>query len=181
MDPGFDEAASLGYTTAMKDPAVDYFPLVAGRTLHYEVDRGGEVGRLAVEVLAVEQALGVTTARCRATETRSGDARVSEFEVVKDSSWVRVDGRQEFPLPPRPGVRWDAPPLACEVAGLDADVEVPAGAFAGCLKVSYLVAGGDAGCGDRYYAPGVGLVREDCSEESDPFELRLVCLDPPSP
>jgi len=60
---------------------------------------------------------------------------------------------------------------------LDAVTTVPAGTFRDCLKVSYLIAGGDAGYGERYYAPSIGFVREVCADESDPYEhvlLRVV-------
>ena len=55
----------------------------------------------------------------------------------------------------------------------NASAETPAGRFSGCLRVGYLIAAGDAGCGERFYAPGLGLVRETCADEADPFELVL--------
>jgi hypothetical protein len=42
--------------------------------------------------------------------------------------------------------------------------------------VSYLIAAGDGGCGERLYAPGVGLARELCGDEADPFEVLLTAF-----
>jgi hypothetical protein len=42
--------------------------------------------------------------------------------------------------------------------------------------VVYAIAGGDGGSGERLYAPGVGLVRETCHDEADPWEARLTAL-----
>lgn len=150
--------------------------MVAGSALEYALSRAQGEGRLVVEVLSVAQGPKGPEARCRRTETIGAESSRSEFTVTKDSSWVRVDGQKELPCRPAVGMRWEAHAVSFMVEGLDAEVRVPAGEFAGCLKVSYLVAAGDAGSGERFYAPGVGLVREECAEESDPFEAGLARL-----
>jgi hypothetical protein len=42
-----------------------------------------------------------------------------------------------------------------------------------------LIAGGDAGSGRRFYAPGIGLVREDHLDEASPWSRILVAYDVP--
>ena len=165
----------------MKLEAPDFFPLVAGAVFEFEVDRAGSREGLTVEVLSVEVSGGLTKAACRRTETRPGENRARDFEATSDGLWVRVDGEKELPCVPEAGMKGDAPPVSSRVSELGAVVSVPAGSFSGCLKVSYLVAAGDAGSGERFYAPGVGLVREDCAEESEPFESRLVRYSIPGP
>ena len=72
------------------------------------------------------------------------------------------------------GRKWRHYPNEYRISAFDAVTTVPAGTFKKCMKVSYLIAGGDGGVGERYYAPGVGLVRENCMDEGDPFEIELV-------
>jgi len=54
------------------------------------------------------------------------------------------------------------------------EVETPAGKFTGCLRVAYLIAEGDGGSGERFYAPGVGLVKAVDNDEGEPLSLQLV-------
>lgn len=149
----------------------EYFPLQAGRFWEYEAESSRGRRRVRVELTSVEADGGTTRAAGR---SRVGDGAWLEFSVVEDAASVRVEGVVEFPLPPLVGAAWDAAGDALRVASVRARAEVPAGAFAGCLRVVVLIAGGDAGTGERLYAPGVGLVRETLSDEGDPSERVLV-------
>ncbi|MBI5622214.1 MAG: hypothetical protein HY924_00400 [Elusimicrobia bacterium] len=158
----------------MRSERPDYFPLEAGSVFEFEVERDGGVGRQILEVVSVEAAGGTVQALFRRTDGPAEDRQTVEYGVTRDPSWVRVEGELELPCSPAPGMSWNAAPLSMKVSEVGAEVRVPAGTFQGCVRVSYLVAGGDAGSGERFYAPGVGLVCEECSEEASPFTSRLV-------
>ncbi|MBI3297350.1 MAG: hypothetical protein HYZ75_04240 [Elusimicrobia bacterium] len=149
----------------------DYFPLEAGRFWTYEVEtpRGRKVIR--VEVVSAESFAGSTRAACR---SRVDERPWLDFSVVADASSVRVEGVVELPEPPAVGASWATANEALRIADDDAVVETPAGRFEGCLRVVVLIAGGDAGSGERFYAPGLGLVREALSDEAEPSEKSLL-------
>ena len=152
----------------MSEP--DFLPLSPGLRLEYEVRRAGGRLTLVVEHAAAAGA-GVIVRRTWTAEDAAAETETVRAERRADG--VYFDGELALPLPPRPGAAWSCPPRAYRVDALDAAAETPAGKFSGCLSVSYLIAAGDGGGGERLYAPGVGLVRELCGDEADPFE---VCL-----
>lgn len=147
----------------------DYYPLIAGLFLEYKTS----AGTLKMEVLGVSQAGGAMEARCRQTTDDHGNAEETELIIKKESSGVYANGVKELPLPPILGSRWIVAPNDYEISALDAEVTVGAGAFKNCLKVSYRIGAGDGGGGEKFYAPGVGLVFENCRDESSPFEMSL--------
>jgi len=153
--------------------APDFLPLSPGRRLEYEVARAGETRRLVVEHLA-GGAGGVTLRRTWTGADGRAETEDARAELRADG--VYVDGALALPLPPRAGASWSLPPRRFRVESLSAAASTPAGEFAGCLRVGYLIAEGDGGSGERLYAPGVGLVREVCSDEADPFEVRLTAF-----
>jgi hypothetical protein len=151
----------------------DYLPLAPGMRLEYEVRRAGETQGLVVEHAAAAGA-GVIVRR---TWTRADGAAESETSrAERRADGVYFDGELALPLPARPGAAWSRPPRSYRVDALDAAAETPPGDFSGCLRVGYLIAAGDGGCGERLYAPGVGLVRELCGDEADPYEVRLTAF-----
>jgi len=151
----------------MSEP--DYLPLSPGLRLEYRVRRAQGTRSLTVEHLAA--AGGVLVRRTWTAPDGSTESETSRGERRADG--VYDDGERVLPLPARPGAAWSRPPRAYRVESQGAAVSAPAGDFSGCLRVTYLIAAGDAGCGERLYAPGVGLVRETCSDEADPFEILL--------
>ncbi len=165
----------------MRGAAPDYFPLVKGSTLEYRSRNAESTGLIKVEVLEVAERQNVTRALCRRSTVWGSRLNVSEYTVVRDRTGVYAEKERELPLPIALGRKWRHYPNEYRVAALDAITSVPAGTFRGCLKVSYLIGGGDAGVGERYYAPGVGLVRENCMDEADPFEIELVRKTGPLP
>ena len=164
----------------------DYFPLRTGLKLHYRhKDATGKVGKMAFEVIHADEQGGVTTATC----VRIFDGRPSpEYVMVNDpvKGWLTSTAwGKEFPLPPVVGKEWNKQPDLYKVEALDAEIETPAGKFTNCLKVVRLVAGGDAGFEERYYAEDVGLVYVMSNDEADPYELaltkkpvRIIGIDP---
>lgn len=153
----------------------DYFPLVEGAVREYALENSSGAGRFKVEVLGVETKGGVTTAKCRRTLNLPGEpGRIVAFTVMKDASGVHEDGAFEFKNPVTVGTEWVRPPRRFWIEALDAEVETPAGKFTGCLRVAYLIAEGDGGSGERFYAPGVGLVKAVDNDEGEPLSLQLV-------
>lgn len=160
----------------------DYFPLKAGRALEYEARVPDGRGSVLVEILAVDSTRGRLQARCRRTARWPGETpSTSEFDAVVDADAARSGGAVEFPLPGVVGQKWSAYPREYEIESLDGAVETPSGRYTGCIVVRYMIAGGDAGYGRRYFAPGVGFVHESCADEADPFELSLSRVQEPQP
>jgi hypothetical protein len=155
----------------------DFFPLRAGRVLEYETRDADGRGSVLVEVLSVDARLGRVEARCR----RTAGGRSGEFLAVVDADAARTDGDVEFPLPGVVGQAWTRHPRRYEIESLSGIVDTPSGRYENCIVVRYLIAGGDAGFGRRYYAPDVGFVHEACADEADPFQISLARVQEPRP
>lgn len=153
--------------------ALDYCPLAQGAVREYASSDAQVQGAFTVEVLSVAAAGGVMTAHVRKT-VHSEPPRVVEYEVVKDAARVRSDGFTKFTLPIELGAEWIVSPRRYWIEALDAVVETPAGKFKGCMRVAHLIAEGDGGSGERYYAPGVGLVKVVEKDEGEPFTHELI-------
>ena len=155
----------------MSEP--DFLPLSPGLRLEYEVRRAGETRALVVEHSA---AAGPGVIVRRTWTAADGHAQTETSRAERRADGVYFDGELALPSPARPGASWSRPPRAYRVDVLDAEAVTPAGKFSGCLRVAYLIAAGDGGAGERLYAPGIGLVRELCGDEADPFEVRLTAF-----
>ena len=153
----------------------DFFPLVKGAERRYATSSARGWGFLTLEVLSVETAGDQTAAQCRKT-VQPGDAppTVEEFEALKNAAEVRSGDGIEFKFPLAKGTEWIVSPRRYWIEALDDAVETPAGRFTGCLRVAYLIAEGDGGSGERWYAPGVGLVKIVENDEGDPYTHELI-------
>ncbi|MBI3552615.1 MAG: hypothetical protein HY077_08850 [Elusimicrobia bacterium] len=156
--------------------ARDYYPLRPGLVLNYRTRNASGSGLMTVEVVKVGRSGAIFNARCRRTTKWGAEKSQEEYEVLKDSTGVYIGSAPEFPLPPRVGRTWDLYPKEYRIEDVAATAKVPAGTFRNCLKISYLIGGGDGGFGERWYAPGVGFVRETCDDETDPFEHTLLSV-----
>lgn len=165
----------------MSKAAADYFPLQPGLVLEYRTKDSSSQGRVIIEVVSVSKKPKTTQALLRRITEWGGPAKTLEYPVLRDTSGVYTDGEKEFPFPLTLGRKWSRRPNEYTVDALDAVVKVPAGTFRGCLRVSYLIGGGDAGSGERYYAPGIGFVYEACADEIDPYEFALTASRRPGP
>lgn len=153
---------------------VDYFPLSPGRVMAYATRSPQGRGVSRFKVLRLETAPGRVEARCeRFTQWAEEPPQVELASVTVDRQAVRVDGEVEYKFPVVTGVSWDRHPRRYEITSLDVEARTDGGVFAGCLEVTYTIAGGDAGFGRRLYAPNVGFVYESSADETDPYEIRL--------
>lgn len=160
----------------------DYFPLIPGLILDYEGEEIGEpTSTSKFEILNVTKKWPTPRiyAQCRNTWAHGGDTGSRDIEIVKriddiDHQGIFEGGRLLLPLPLKIGYSWAEYPLQFTVDSFDATTVVPAGEFRHCLYIKYLIAGGDAGWGRRFYAPGIGLVREDYSGEASGWSRILI-------
>lgn len=153
----------------------DYFPLVKGAVREYATESSAGAGTYIVEVLEVAKKGDAVTAKCRRTVRLPGEPEtVAEFTVTSDAAGVRDGDDIEFNHPVKVGTEWISSPRRTWIESLDAAVETPAGKFAGCMRVAYLIAEGDGGSGERFYAPGVGLVKVVDNDEGEPLSFALV-------
>lgn len=155
--------------------AHDYFPLAKGAVREYAVVNASGKGTFKIEVLTLSTDGPKTVAECRrVTILNGGPAQVTLHTIIRDSSEIRVDGVTEFKLPVKTGLEWILSPRRYWIEALDALMSTPAGTFKKCLRVAYLIAEGDGGSGERYYAPGVGLVKVVENDEAEPFTHELI-------
>lgn len=153
----------------------DFFPLVKGVVRDYETESSEGEGSFTIEILDVTSKGGVKTAKCRRTmKPPKGPKTVTEYEVTSDASGVRAGDAVEFNAPVKVGTEWIVSPRKYWIESLEAEVETPAGKYAGCMRVAYLIAEGDGGSGERFYAPGVGLVKAVDNDEAEPSRFELV-------
>lgn len=153
----------------------DFFPLVKGAVRDYKTESSEGEGSLTIEVLDVTGKGEVKTAKCRSTmRPPKNPPVIAEYDVTSDASGVRSGDAVEFNAPVKVGTEWIIPPHKYWIESLEAEVETPAGKFSGCMRVAYLIAGGDGGSGERFYAPGVGLVKVLDNDEAEPSGFALV-------
>jgi hypothetical protein len=166
----------------------DYFPLLKGLRLEYE-HTGSEfegTEKIVIEILSIKKQGNMVVAQTKMTVELKGKTKVLEYKIHRTPNWISTDngivigGRKEFPLPPTIEKKWDDRIYSCTIDSLTEQLSVPAGQFKNCLKVSMLIAGGDAGSGVRYYAPDIGYIYEEYSGEERGDEVRLVSIKQPS-
>ena len=149
----------------------DYFPLVEGIVLEYRTKSASGAGGYRFEVVSAASEGGATRAHCRRTPLAGGEP--ADLTALRNERGVYLGQALELPLPLEAGREWSRGAQAYRVASLDAVKTVPAGTFRGCLRVAYLIAGGDGGSGEKFYAPGVGLVSDLCAAEDETSETVL--------
>lgn len=149
----------------------DYFPLSEGLVLEYRTRSSSAAGGYRFEVVSAATEGGTTRAHCRRTALPVG--MPADLTITKDARGVFLGEDLELPLPPERGRQWSRAPITYRIDSLQAVKTVPAGTFRGCLRVAYLIAGGDGGSGERFYAPGVGLICDLRAEEDETSETVL--------
>ncbi len=155
---------------------MNWIDVSEGLRLEYRTLSASGESEVSLEILEVRREGAATIARVRRAWRGAGGTGSSEERLELREDGCFRDGGLELPSSPAPGARWARPPREYFVEGLDGAVETPAGRFSGCLRVGYLIAAGDAGSGERLYAPGVGLVYEKCSAEAEPYSTKIVAV-----
>jgi hypothetical protein len=154
--------------------AKDYFPLKKGLVLEYSSNSPEAASTFKDEIIAVVTKDGKTTATVRKTiEAPGKPPEVKEHKVIRDAKGIYEYGEKQLPLPINLDKTWVISPREYKITSLTETVTVPAGTFKDCLRVSYLIAGGDGGSGEIDYAAGVGNIRHRCDDEGEPFEYVL--------
>lgn len=164
-------------------PELDYFPFIAGLKLYYaSVSYSAmvpSVVRLFRTVASVARDDGGTTAVI--TDQWGADPAKS-YPLRLDAAGLWDSRTLLFPLPLKVGASWEADAVRfpmCSVASLKAKASTLWGDYANCLQVDF--GDEDTGSGSRFYAPGVGLVREQFGGEGDPWALVLLDVQMPRP
>ncbi|MFA5162540.1 MAG: hypothetical protein WC421_09860 [Elusimicrobiales bacterium] len=147
----------------------DFFPfkLAARYVYNFRSSELDGPAVVSVTVLKIAKAGRNTAAHIRMTTEYRGDFADILYTVKKTSKAVIagdgivMGGRTEFPLPPAKGKSWSESGDESAIAALDDRVSIPAGTFSGCMRVETKLE--NSGSARRWYAPGAGLVREECS------------------
>jgi hypothetical protein len=162
---------------------LDYAPLAKGLTLFYAlVDHDAPEPRVRRLIWTVEEAGEASGARVARVSLRWDERPKILAEVRASAEGVWTDGALDLKLPPVENDEWraegDAHPLRRVLSlgstgrGLERD-------YHGCLEVG--LTNEDTDSGRRWYAPGVGLVREDWTGESRNSTLALIRFSAPRP
>ncbi|MFH1726287.1 MAG: hypothetical protein ABII00_16885 [Elusimicrobiota bacterium] len=174
--------------TAKTRLAPDYFPLRPGLKWTYRHTSTEFEGVETVEVVIDRVRTSGRETRARATLTRTRKGRLVKslsYGIRKTPDEVFSEGgvlglaRKEFPLPAAMGSTWMEAPDRHVIASLDAAIDVPCGAYSGCLRVDTFMAEGDAGSATRYYAPGLGYVCEEYAGEAWSSRAQLESFSSP--
>lgn len=160
-------------------PAADYLPLNKRAVLEYEYTSSEFPAAKLVRLEYMEYSEHDRTARINMIIFNKVNPKVSNFVQAADNQGVRSSDsplygpRLEIPFPLVYNGSWDEGADHSRVAALNARVTVPAGTYAGCLRITTRLNGGEAGAAERYYAPGVGLVYEQLVSEDRQETIKL--------
>lgn len=176
-------------TTAARGAAVpDYFPLVHGTEWVYRTSVGQD---LVMRVNGTGQVSGVD---CQILESlvngmvtqrecfrREGSTVYVYVRVYPGGNVVLVPPQPMLVLPPKLGQGWSWDGKAGETPARVAlqwarmeQVTVPAGTFAAAQLYLEGTVGGERVQSWRWFAPGVGMVKEDSIASSDGGSVRIV-------
>lgn len=156
--------------------SLEPLPLLEGLSLTYAyVDHDQAEPRVGRLVWTVESVSSEAGSRRAKVSLRWDDQAPVWCEVIADEGGVRTDGALDIKLPLNEDDEWRAEgeeyhlrrvlSLSSTGRALERDYE-------GCLEIG--LSNEDTDSGRRWYAPGVGLVREDWTGESRNTSLVLV-------
>lgn len=151
-------------------------PLLEGLSLIYAyVDHDHSEPRVGRMVWTVESVSDEKGARLAKVSLRWDGRPALTCEVVASREGIRVDGALDIKLPLREDDEWrvenEEYPLR-RVLSLSSTGRALERDYEGCLEIG--LSNEDTDSGRRWYAPGVGLVREDWTGESRNTSLVLV-------
>lgn len=162
----------------------DYMPLKENRTLiySYESSENEHAQRIEVKYVNVKKVNADYTSADIEVKVIPARKKASKFtfsiskgkKLVKGFNFVGGNTRTEFVLPLEKGATWKGSNGEDLVASLLGRVNVPAGSFTACLKITTKIHGGDGGSATRYYANNIGLVYEEINAEDSHSVLKLI-------
>ena len=155
---------------------LEHVPFLKGLTLYYAyLERDDAVPGLSQMVWRIEHVSGSGRDRTAAATRRWGDAAPVTQTLHQTPQGLFIDGILEIKYPVVEGDSWrvegDAMPLR-SILSVDAEALTMVKTFPGCLELGFT--NEDTDSGSRLYAPGVGLVREQCSGEGNNGILSLI-------
>jgi hypothetical protein len=174
--------AAPARTEVAAEAADLYFPLRAGAVYNYDYTSSEFDGIRHVRLEYIHYSEKDHAISVLKTVTYDGASRNELYGVHANAKGVYATGgiisgrRMEFPLPLEISKNWSESADLLKVDAIDARVQVPAGNFGSCLKISSAI-GGAAARGERYYAPGVGLVYEEVISGTGRAAVKLVSYD----
>ena len=160
-------------------PPADFLPLDKRAVYEYEYTSSEFLGAKVIRVEFLSWSAADKTAAVNMIIFNKNKPKVSNFAIASGPAGIRSSDspiygpRLEVPVPLAYNMTWTEGADRSRVAALNAKVAVPAGAYAGCLKIVTRLNGGDSGAAERYYAPGVGLVYEQVISEDRQDTIKL--------
>jgi hypothetical protein len=161
-----------------------YFPLIPGMVLTYQGEGDDGKSRSQFEVLQLRRLPAHTEAVCVNRWWKGTESGERRLIVTRSSSGVSRDQQLEVPFPLTVGKEWSVGYDRYAVKSLDSVVETPKSLFAG-IQITYEIAQSEEEFAHRYYAPWIGLVREDNYGDERwkkelvdyhvPYEIFLAC------
>lgn len=153
----------------------NYYPLLPGLIRKYRLKDIEGTKTVKCEVLTASHEKGVTVGKCKRTVDGPKGEKVTNFSVTIRSDGIFEEGGMQFPLPLEIGRKWDVDSEGYEIASLTGVTTTPVGQFTDCLQITCLIAGGDAGSGESFYALRIGLVNDSRSSEGDDgYEYQII-------
>ncbi len=159
----------------------EYYPIVEGRAYvyRYESAEWPQKSTATMRVKGVSQAGRKTTATWEETNPDPPDPSmpsVRSWKIERSGKGV-LEGDKDWSYwvirtPLKKGASWQRDDgTTFMIVSLAERVEVPAGVYENCLRVTY--ENENTGTGERYYAKGVGLVRSIQRGEWIPYDYWL--------
>jgi len=167
LEPGYrltlkGGGATLTVTVTRKTKLVDG---VETRVVEEREEKDGQPTEISQNYFAIDKTTGAVYYFGEDVDVYKGGKVVSH-----EGAWLSGVGGAEFgmmmPGKPKVGNKFQqeiAPKVAmdrCEIVALDEEVKTPAGTFKNCLRTKEGSAI-EKGTGDKVYAPGVGLIKDD--------------------
>ncbi len=169
-------------STETYDPYI-YLPIFKKIKYEYSYKSTNFIGEKKIEVEFVEYSEKELLTKATITYYNKKDVKRKDFEFrVSEKGIIATDSiiggkRIEIPIPLFKDKRWTENGNENRVIGFSSKVETPYGSFNNCLKILTNIKGNEVGKRERYYAPGIGLVKEILKVEERVDIIELVKVE----
>lgn len=165
-------------STETADPFL-YYPILKKMTYEYSLESTEFVGKKKVIVKFLNYSEKdslmsgtITYFNKKSLKTVDFTVRINE-QGLYNSKPVIGEPRIEIPIPLFKDKRWTENGNKNRVIGFSSAVTTPAGEFK-CMKILTKIFDGDTGKIERFYAPGIGLIKEVRKSEEKSYILTLI-------